>query len=171
MALISNKKEEVTAEASDLLLDTGWVNLQGEGQEEELSTHTFDVDTTVYMFIKAWRATSSGAFNGITFEWDPHVSGTFQNIATWWMDTGLPNDNFKSEGNGITDGRMYMAVENSASVSSSNPRPRDMRKGFESTAGQTIKLTRRSGLSASQGLCYRLVIKKSTADGLFEWGF
>ncbi len=161
MALISNKKEEVTVEATNLLLDTGWVNSRGDSTTSQLHTFSYDEDTVVYVYRRLHKGTSGYAtFDQLECELNNSFdSSSYEAMFYNWVALNTA-DYVLSSTNTPASATTYISYPNFNVATTTTFR--GAVRGTQLSAGQNWRVTRMSTINSTKAVSYRIIIKKST---------
>lgn len=145
---------------SDILYDSGWVDVRGDSTAQTIETFVFEEDVTIYIFgIKyiytvgnMWTLYIPNSFNGNT-----------ASIATW--------KNIQRHGQASTttgsfgDGATYTLASGS---SNANPEEANNINGFALAKGKAAQFKSETGANTGHGITYRAIVVRNTAENFLE---
>ena len=152
--------EAVATVETEILYDSGWVDLRGDSTTQLIESFNFDEDAVIYLFGVTYINTQ-GSY------WILNIPNSYNSnvaaISSW--------ENLHSQGDSKTytsafrAGSLYALADNSNPVVSQAKEANNI-SGFVLTKGRTAEFKSSASANTGHGITYRAIVTKQTSNNL-----
>lgn len=151
---------ETQTKQSDILYDSGWVDVRGDSSVQIIETFNFEEDVTIYIFGIKYIYTQ-GSFWRLYIP--NHYSSATTTLGSW--------ENLSNQGAGkistsaFDEGDLHVLSSDNNPVISQADEANNI-SGFVLTKGRTANFRSETGANTGHGITYRAIAKRNTTEDL-----